>query len=153
MCWPESEDVRRLYDEDETIRRIFDYALKLEGHIKTVGVHASGVIISDKPLENYTSLIVTKSGVATQYEFNDVEKIGLLKMDFLGLDNVNVIAETVRLLRRRGGSSWISSEIPLDDAQDLRIFSPRGSRLARSNLKVRSTRDCSAGSSRRRSTT
>ncbi|MGE5598995.1 MAG: DNA polymerase III subunit alpha, partial [Bacteroidota bacterium] len=118
-----SEDVRRLYDEDATIRRIFDYARKLEGHIKSVGVHASGVIISDKPLENYSALIMTKSGLATQYEFNDVEKIGLLKMDFLGLDNVNVVAETVRLLRETRGIDLDISRIPLDDARTFELLS------------------------------
>ncbi|MGE5551005.1 MAG: DNA polymerase III subunit alpha [Bacteroidota bacterium] len=118
-----SEDVKKLYEEDETIRRIFDYAQKLEGHIKTVGVHASGVIISDKPLENYTSLTMTKSGVATQFEFNDVEKIGLLKMDFLGLDNVNVIAETVRLLRETRGIELDIGKLPLDDAKAYELLS------------------------------
>ncbi|NLG83961.1 MAG: DNA polymerase III subunit alpha [Firmicutes bacterium] len=118
-----SEEVRRLYEEDATIRRIFDYAQKLEGHIKSVGVHASGVIISDKPLENYTALIMTKSGVATQYEFNDVEKMGLLKMDFLGLDNVNVIAETVRLVRETRGLELDIRKIPLDDAKTFELLS------------------------------
>ena len=118
-----SEDVRRLYEQDETVHRIFDYAQKLEGHIKTVGVHASGVIISDRPLENYTSMIVTKSGVATQFEFNDIEKLGLLKMDLLGLDNVNVIAETVRLVKETRGADLNIAEIPPDDARTFELLS------------------------------
>ncbi|MGE5527802.1 MAG: DNA polymerase III subunit alpha [Patescibacteria group bacterium] len=112
-----SEDVRALCQEEPTVQRIFDYAQKLEGHIRGIGVHASGVLISDKPLENYTSLVMTKSGVATQFEFNDIEKIGLLKMDFLGLDNVNVIAETVRLLKETRGLALDMKKIPLDDAK------------------------------------
>jgi hypothetical protein len=85
-------------------RPLIDMAMKAEGIKQQVGVHAAGVIVSDKPMTDYLPLYVGRNGkIAAQFDMGEVEEIGLVKFDFLGLKNLGVIQETVDLIKRHHG--------------------------------------------------
>jgi DNA polymerase-3 subunit alpha len=105
-------DLRKAYDEDELVRQVVDLARPLEGVIRQDSIHAAGVVISDRPLVEVVPLQQKgpDAEVVTQFSMGDVEALGLLKMDFLGLRNLDVIEEAERLV---GGVDV--SAAPLDD--------------------------------------
>ncbi|MGH2722813.1 MAG: DNA polymerase III subunit alpha, partial [Actinomycetota bacterium] len=105
-------ELRRAYEEDEINRRVIDSARKLEGLRRQHSVHAAGVVIGNEPLVHYLPVQKTSvdGEVVTQYEMRAVEQLGLLKMDFLGLRNLDVIDKAVGLV---GGIDI--TKIPLDD--------------------------------------
>ncbi len=112
----------RLLDEDPELRRLFDFAQRLEGTVRNVGTHAAGVVIADRPLRDLVPLQKIpnkdkdKEVVSTQWEMGDVEKAGLLKMDFLGLRNLTSLEAAVRLINRRFPENPIDlNKLPLDD--------------------------------------
>lgn len=92
-----------LYRSDDTIRRLVDTAKKLEGHIRHTTVHAAGVLICGEAATNLVPLCSVTDAVATQYEMEHLESLGLLKMDFLGLRNLTVIDNTLSQIYRRKG--------------------------------------------------
>lgn len=116
----ESQDLRRAYEDEPDARVIIDTARALEGLRREDSVHAAGVVIGDAPLVNYLPLKLAKDSrddlrrIVTQFDMHGVEKLGLLKMDFLGLRNLSVIEDTLALLRRRGIELDID-HVPLDD--------------------------------------
>jgi DNA polymerase-3 subunit alpha len=78
-------------------RELFDYAFRLEGLMRHASRHAAGIVIANRPLSEYLPLFVDKEGaVLTQYSMNDVEWIGLIKFDFLGLKTLTFLADAVR---------------------------------------------------------
>ena len=90
--------LRELAAEDERIAEVVRYALDLEGLNRHASTHAAGVVIGDRPLREYTPLFVTPEGdVVTQYDKRFVEKVGLVKFDFLGLKTLTVIDQAVKL--------------------------------------------------------
>ena len=103
-----SPELRRAYDTEAEAKEILDTARALEGLRREDSVHAAGVVIGDAPLVNYLPLKLSKDSrddsrrIVTQFDMHGVEKLGLLKMDFLGLRNLSVIEDTLALLRRRG---------------------------------------------------
>ncbi len=122
----ESRDLKMAYDGDPEIKRLLDIAIKLEGTNRNTGTHAAGVVISDGPLVDYAPLqrVVRKgddagSGDApittTQWTMEDLEKVGLLKMDFLGLRTLTVLDNAVRIIRENRGIEIDLKKIPLDD--------------------------------------
>jgi DNA polymerase-3 subunit alpha len=115
----ESDDLRRLYDEDGEVRELIDLAMKIEGLARNIGTHAAAVVIADKPLDEYVPLcrVTGKTEIITQWSMNDVEKAGLLKMDFLGLRNLTVLAKAVELIRQTTGRTLDPYCLPLDDAK------------------------------------
>jgi DNA polymerase-3 subunit alpha len=99
-----------------TYRRWIDMAMRIEGTNKTFGVHAAGVVISAQPLDQVVPLQRNNDGsVITQYYMEDIESMGLLKMDFLGLKNLTTIQKTVDLIRETTGQEVDPDGIPLDD--------------------------------------
>ncbi|HEV8120192.1 MAG TPA: DNA polymerase III subunit alpha, partial [Candidatus Polarisedimenticolia bacterium] len=116
-----SPELRESYEKEPEAREVVDTAKALEGLRREDSVHAAGVVIGDVPLVNYLPLKLTKDSrddsrrVVTQFDMHGVEKLGLLKMDFLGLRNLSVIEDTVRLLRERGTPVDVD-HLPLDDA-------------------------------------
>ncbi len=116
----ESAELREAYDKEPEAREIIDTARALEGLRREDSVHAAGVVIGDAPLVNYLPLKLSKDSrddsrrIVTQFDMHGVEKLGLLKMDFLGLRNLSVIEDTLALLRRRGIELDID-HVPLDD--------------------------------------
>ncbi|MBD2456567.1 DNA polymerase III subunit alpha [Nostoc sp. FACHB-87] len=100
---PEPE-FKEKYDNDPTVRRWIDMAMRIEGTNKTFGVHAAGVVISADPLDEIVPLQKNNDGsVITQYFMEDLESMGLLKMDFLGLRNLTMIQKTIDLIEHNKG--------------------------------------------------
>jgi DNA polymerase-3 subunit alpha len=96
-----STDLRAKIESEPRLAKIMEYALKLEGLSRSAGVHAAGVIITEKPIQTYAPLFVGSEGViVTQYDKDFSEKIGLIKYDFLGLKTLTVISNAVRLVRQ-----------------------------------------------------
>jgi DNA polymerase-3 subunit alpha len=116
----ESPELHDAYDREPEAKEIIDTARALEGLRREDSVHAAGVVIGDAPLVNYLPLKLSKDSrddsrrIVTQFDMHGVEKLGLLKMDFLGLRNLSVIEDTLALLRRRGIDLDID-HVPLDD--------------------------------------
>jgi DNA polymerase-3 subunit alpha len=109
-------DLKREYDTNETTRRVIDLAIALEGTIRSHGVHACGVVIAPAELVTYVPLEMAQKGVvATQYPMGQIEELGLLKMDFLGLSNLTILKNAMRIIKRVEGIDIDLSTIPLDD--------------------------------------
>ncbi len=118
-----SPDLKKVYDEDALIRKIIDEAIKIEGIKQNTGMHAAGVIISHSPLDEIVPVQYAKEGnVITQYPKEDCEKIGLLKMDFLGLKNLTIIMQTLDLIKQRHGVDIDINNIPLDDQETYKML-------------------------------
>ena len=111
-----SVDFKKVYEEDALIREIIDEARNIEGLKQNTGMHAAGVIIAHQPLDEIVPVQYAKEGnVITEYPKEDCEKIGLLKMDFLGLKNLTIIMQTLDLIKERHGVDIDINHIPLDD--------------------------------------
>ena len=90
-----SEDFRDKYKNDNKVKKWIDLALRIEGTNKTYGVHAAGVVIASDPLDELVPLQRNNEGqIITQYSMDDIESLGLLKMDFLGLKNLTTVSYT-----------------------------------------------------------
>lgn len=95
----ESEQLLSVYNSDEKIKLLIDTAKQVEGMPRHASTHAAGVVITDKPCDEYVPLALNDEAVVTQYTMTELEKIGLLKMDFLGLRNLTVIDDTVKMIK------------------------------------------------------
>ena len=106
-------------------RELFDYAFRLEGLLRHASRHAAGVVIANRPLSEYLPLFVDKEGaVLTQYSMNDVEWIGLIKFDFLGLKTLTFLADAVSIIRSTHPDLELDlSKLPLDDAKTYKLLS------------------------------
>jgi DNA polymerase III subunit alpha len=117
----ESPDLRKVYDNDKQIRELIDTAKKLEGLVRGAGVHASAVVIAPRPLIELVPLNRTKNDeIVTAYDMKTVEKMGLLKMDFLGLATLTVINDAVKLIEQTRGEKIDIEAIPIDDPETFR---------------------------------
>ena len=126
MSIKEDADLRNEYENNPTAKEVLDYAIQLEGTIRSHGVHACGVVIAPDTLVNYIPLEMAQKGVvATQFPMGEVEELGLLKMDFLGLSNLTIINNAMRIIRKAYKKEINLSELPLDDKKDLRAVSAR----------------------------
>ncbi|MCL2408313.1 MAG: DNA polymerase III subunit alpha [Oscillospiraceae bacterium] len=119
-----SPNLRRRYDTDDRIRRVIDLSLALEDMPKDPGTHAAGIVITKRPVQEYVPLTLSKkdNSIATQYTMGTLEELGLLKMDFLGLRNLTVIDDTVKMINRRGGPEFTIEAIPEDDAATFKLL-------------------------------
>ena len=114
----ESEPLQQVYENDPQIRELIDIARRLEGLARGAGIHAAGVVIAPEELTNLVPLSRGKNDeIVTAYDMKAIEKIGLLKMDFLGLTTLTVIHEALRLIRVNLGITIDMETIPLDDKQ------------------------------------
>ncbi|MEE3179244.1 MAG: DNA polymerase III subunit alpha, partial [Verrucomicrobiota bacterium] len=108
-------ELRETIESSTTYRELWDYAIKLEGLIRNTGVHAAGVVIGDRPLDQHVPLSRGNEGeVVTQYDMGAITEVGLLKMDFLGLKNLTVIQEATDFIRGQDPDFEIH-KVPLDD--------------------------------------
>ncbi|MCL2751962.1 MAG: DNA polymerase III subunit alpha, partial [Firmicutes bacterium] len=96
-------EVKQLYDTDEAAKRIIDMAIKLEGLPRNPGMHAAGVVICCDPISNHVPLQMSRLDVTTQFDKKEVEKLGLLKMDFLGLRTLTDIKKALDFIKRDKG--------------------------------------------------
>ncbi len=104
------------YEQDEKVRHWLDLAMRIEGVNKTFGVHAAGVVIAPQPLDELVPLQRNNDGaIITQYPMEDIESLGLLKMDFLGLRNLTLIQQAVQLIAKNHGIHIDLDHLPLDD--------------------------------------
>jgi DNA polymerase III subunit alpha len=114
-------DLRKIYDSDKQIRELIDTAKKLEGLVRGAGVHASAVVIAPRPLTELVPVNRTKNDeIVTAYDMKAVEKMGLLKMDFLGLTTLTVIDDCLKLIEQSRGEKLDIEMVPLDDEETFR---------------------------------
>src|SRR5215213_2500256 len=125
----EEEELRRLYDTDPEVHRIIDTAKGLEGIVRNSSIHAAAVVIADRPLTDIVPLQLAEDRTGggengersyrtvTQYSMKPIEEIGLLKMDFLGLRNLDVIEAALDIIEQSSGSRPDMTALPLDDSK------------------------------------
>ncbi len=119
----ENYELREEYRTNETSKRVFDLAIQLEGTIRSHGVHAAGVVIAPEDIVCYTPLEMAQKGVvATQYSMGPIEELGLLKIDFLGLSNLTIINNALRIIKRVYGTDIDINNMPLDDKATYELF-------------------------------
>jgi DNA polymerase-3 subunit alpha len=120
----ESPDLLKAYENDKQVHELIDTAKKLEGLVRGSGVHASAVVIAPRPLIELVPLNKTKNDeIVTAYDMKSVEKMGLLKMDFLGLATLTVIVDCIKLIEKNRGEKLDIETIPMDDPETFhRVF-------------------------------
>src|SRR5439155_3589612 len=135
----EVPEFRREYTSDAITRQWFDVAMKLEGTNRQSGIHAAGVVIANGPITDYVpvhraqrkgedngqgvrAIMKAEPVVATQWVMGDLEKVGLLKMDFLGLRTLTVIDNTVKLIQKTRSETVHIDKLPLDDADTYQLL-------------------------------
>ncbi len=109
--------------KDPRLKEVLEVATKLEGMARNAGMHAAGVVISPVPLNELVPLYKTsKDEIVTQYDMVGLEKLSLLKMDFLGLTTLDIIQDALALIERQHGVKLVIEDLPLDDPATYRIF-------------------------------
>jgi DNA polymerase-3 subunit alpha len=117
-----SAELRDEVTKNPVAKKIFEQALVLEGMVRNTGKHAAGIIITDRPLEEFVPLTEQEGDVTVQYDMNAVGKLGLLKMDFLGLKTLTVIADAVDNIRRTADPAFDIEKIPLEDPKTFALL-------------------------------
>ena len=113
----ESPQLQEAYDKDQQVKQLLDTARKLEGLVRNAGVHAAGVVIAPRPLTDLVPLFRTKNEeIVTAYDMMAIEKMGLLKMDFLGLTTLTILDDSLKLIKQTRNESLNLNDIPLDNA-------------------------------------
>jgi DNA polymerase-3 subunit alpha len=112
----------RRYESDERAHAVLDTALQLERLGRSLGVHACGVIIAPGPVSDYVPVCKIKDKAATQYNMNQVEKCGLLKMDFLGLKTMSILKKSIDIVRASCGIELDLHTLPLDDRKTFEML-------------------------------
>jgi DNA polymerase-3 subunit alpha len=117
-------DLIRAYDSDSDVQRIIDNALTLEGSVRGEGVHASAVIICPDDVDNHVPIKLDSKGgmLITQYDGNNTADLGLLKMDILGLKNLNILMKAREYVMRNHGLDFDPEQLPLDDPRALELL-------------------------------
>ncbi len=116
-------ELRALRDRNSKVAQLLAIAQKIEGQVRNPSIHAAGVVITPSPLVEYLPLYQsTKGEVTTQFAMGDVEALGLLKMDFLGLRNLTVIDDALALIKAETGRAIDISALPLDDPATFELF-------------------------------
>lgn len=159
-CLRPGEELRKTYDSDADARRIVDVAKGLEGIVRNNSIHAAAVVIADRPLDQIVPLQLAEDRgagaaerngngngraersykIVTQYSMGPIEEIGLLKMDFLGLRNLDVIEDAVEIIRRSRGIDLDIESVPLDDAKTYEMLA-RGASVGVFQLESDGMRD------------
>ncbi|MBU1017729.1 DNA polymerase III subunit alpha [Patescibacteria group bacterium] len=114
----QSPEMREVIEKSDIFKQVMSNALKLEGAVRHVSVHACAVVIADEPLTKYTALQhppKDDEGIITQYEAKSLESLGLLKMDFLGLKNLTILQTSLKVIDRTKGKKINRREIPIKD--------------------------------------
>lgn len=116
-------ELKTEYTSNPQAARVFDLAMKLEGTIRSHGVHAAGVVIAPDNIVKFVPLEMAQKGViATQYSMYPVEDLGLLKIDFLGLSNLAIIKNSLRIVKKVYGQEVDITQIPLDDKKTYKLL-------------------------------
>ncbi|MFW5731331.1 MAG: DNA polymerase III subunit alpha, partial [Desulfonatronovibrionaceae bacterium] len=116
-------DLRQMVEEDKEVARLMDICRRLEGLVRHPSTHAAGIVISDRAMQEYLPLYKGKKGeVVTQYDMKRVEKVGLIKFDFLGLKTLTVISNTLEQIKAANKSVPDMNSIPLDDKETYKLL-------------------------------
>jgi len=121
-----SPELKQLADEQEHVRRLIESARQVEGITRHASTHAAGIVVSGEPLVHHVPLQRGARGenvIMTQYDMHGLETIGLLKMDFLGLTNLTLLENALRMIERTRGVSLDLRRLPLDDARTFEMLS------------------------------
>jgi len=123
----ESPQLKDAYERDTQVRELLDTAKKLEGLVRNSGVHAAGVVIAPRPLTELVPLHKTKNNeIVTAFDMLAIEKLGLLKMDFLGLTTLTILDDTIKLIGQARNQTLALPALPLDDAETYQKVFSRG---------------------------
>src|SRR5712691_10030877 len=137
----QSSQLRSQIDADERYRDLMEVAKRLEGLARHASTHAAGVVISPEPLTNILPLYKSnRDEITTQYDMKGLERIGLLKMDFLGLTTLTVLTDAVRLVEQNRSTRIDLGTLPLDDATTYKLFA-RGDTTAIFQFESHGMRD------------
>ena len=119
----ESQPLRDLEQNDPRVKELLSVARRLEGMTRHASVHAAGVVIAPQAITEYAPLYKgARDEITTQWSMKEIERIGLLKMDFLGLSTLTLITDAIEEIRRTAGVTLVIDDIPLDDAKTYQIF-------------------------------
>lgn len=118
-----SEEFKEIYNSSEEIKKLIDVANDLEGMPRHTSTHAAGVVISKEPIVEYVPLAKNKDSVITQFNMTELEELGLLKMDFLGLRTLTVIDDTIKLIKQNRNIDIDINKIDVNDKKVLKLFS------------------------------
>lgn len=118
----EEPELKKMYDSSDSVRRLIDISMALEGMPRHASTHAAGVVITDEPLYNYVPLSVNGDVTVTQYDMDTIAKLGLLKFDFLALRYLTIIDHTCKLVAEHK-KGFVSGDIPLDDRDTYELIS------------------------------
>ncbi|MFL5782562.1 MAG: DNA polymerase III subunit alpha, partial [Thermoleophilaceae bacterium] len=122
-CLKPGEELARAYKEDPQAKQIIDVARGLEGMTRHASVHAAGVVIAPKAITEYAPLYKgARDEITTQWSMKEIERIGLLKMDFLGLSTLTLIYDAIAEIKRTTGETLDIDRVPLDDAKTYQVF-------------------------------
>ena len=113
----QNKELKELYDTDEEIKKMLNIAMALEGMPRQASTHACGIVITKEPVVSYVPLYVRDGAISTQYIMTTLEELGLLKMDFLALEKLNIISKVSKKIK-----NFNINNIPLDDKKTLKIF-------------------------------
>tara|TARA_B100001123_G_scaffold259857_2_gene289505 strand:+ start:17242 stop:20733 length:3492 start_codon:yes stop_codon:yes gene_type:complete len=120
----ENVTLKTLWQQDGRVRELINVAKRLEGVTRHASVHAAGVVIAPKPIAEFAPLYKTqKDEITTQWAMKEIERVGLLKMDFLGLSTLTLLRYAVDQIKSGTGETLLLEDIPLDDAKTYRLFS------------------------------
>jgi DNA polymerase-3 subunit alpha len=115
-------EVRGLRDESDETKKLFEIGLKLEGLARHASTHAAGVVISDRPLTDYVPLYRNGDEITTQWQMEDIEKVGLLKMDFLGLKTLTILELGRKTVLEARGVAVDLEQLPLEDPATFKLL-------------------------------
>ena len=118
----QSPDLKSLYDTDEETRALIKMSKKIEGMPRHASTHAAGVVIADRVVSEYVPLALNDESIVTQFTMTELEELGLLKMDFLGLRNLTVISDAEKMIQKFEPDFNIEN-IPLDDFDTIKMMS------------------------------
>jgi DNA polymerase-3 subunit alpha len=119
----QSPQLRQQMEREDRVRELIEVAKRLEGLARHASTHAAGVVISSQPLTDIVPIYKTsREEITTQYDMNALERIGLLKMDFLGLTTLTVLDDTVKLIAQNRGVKLELDKLPLDDPATYKLF-------------------------------
>ncbi len=123
-CLDDVEELRQLYNTNNDAKIVIDAGMRLEGVARHSSTHACAIVITPQPLTEYVPLQrdTGEDNIVTQYEMHAIEDLGLLKMDFLGLANLTIISDALRLIEQNHGVKINIDEIPLDDKETFRLL-------------------------------
>ena len=123
-CIEDVDELKQLYKTNQDVKKLIDAAMALEGVARHSSTHACAVVITPKPLTEYVPLQrgTNETDIITQYEMHAIEDLGLLKMDFLGLANLTIIQNAIKMIEQNHGVNINIDDIPLDDKKAFQVF-------------------------------